>query len=198
MRLPAPMTPACFADALAGARAGALAGGVASGAGSGRETRGVRAAGARGASRRGAGDGFGVRARGAARLGSAVALPPTGASLNTDCGGNWRCAIARSRISAESVVAAASSGARSRQPASNTSAGASRESRRREEGMGTMIPTAVGGVPAVVSSAPAALGSYAGLMVRMSVTGSYDVGNIGRLVADPAACGWRVTLPFES
>jgi len=105
--LPVPITPAAGPGLGAGAGVGCVA------TGAGGVARGVRRTGAGGAERFGVGRG--ARARGgsgfgagAALSGAAFVVPPIGASLNTVCGGAWRCASAMSRANAESAAALAS------------------------------------------------------------------------------------------
>src|SRR4051812_33652586 len=101
--LPVPITPAAGPGFAAAAGVGCVA------AGAGGVGRGVRRTGAGGSSRFGVGRG--ARARGgsgfgagAAFVGAALVVPLIGASLNTVCGGAWRCANAMSRANAESAT----------------------------------------------------------------------------------------------
>src|SRR5215218_6036821 len=155
-RAPTPMTPGAGPGAgVAGAGLGARSTGV------GGVGRGVRTTGAGDDSRLGAGVGRGVGARrGVGASGATLPLiaPPTGASLNTVCGGASRCAMARSRTSAESV-APESELARSRHAASSASAeraGRNRMSERMagsaEGAVGTVVHARRSSVPAWVTT----------------------------------------------
>jgi hypothetical protein len=129
IRLPVPITPAAGPGFAAGAGVGCVA------TGAGGVARGVRRTGAGGSSRLGVGrgararDGSGFGA-GAAFVGAAFVVPPIGASLNTVCGGAWRCANAMSRANAESAAALASELERSRHAAKNARSDSAGNNRR--------------------------------------------------------------------
>jgi len=129
--LPVPIVPAAGPGFAAGVGAGV--GSVATGAGG--VARGVRRTGAGGSFRFGVGRG--ARARGgsgfgfgAAGAGAALVVPPIGASLNTVCGGAWRCANAMSRANAESAAALASELERSRHAANSARSDSAGSNRR--------------------------------------------------------------------